>query len=147
MAFGKGGSGMAGRYGDLGLLLIRLGIGGSVLVLHGWTKITAGPALWAKLGAAMGHLGIHFLPVFWGFMASLAESLGSTLLILGVFFRPAAACLAFNMFVAALVHLNMPAGAANAGWSGASHALELCAVYLGLFFIGPGKFSLAPRWK
>jgi putative oxidoreductase len=49
--------------------------------------------------------------------------------------------LAFTMFVAMLVHLNMPADSPSAGWSGASHAIELLIVYVGLFLIGPGRYA------
>lgn len=136
----------SGSYADLGILAIRLGIGASMLILHGWGKITGGPETWTKVGGGMANLGIRFLPVFWGLMAALSESLGSVLLILGFFFRPAAACLAFTMLVAVAVHLNMPAGSPNGGWAGASHAMELMFVYLGLLLIGPGKYSFGPRW-
>lgn len=135
------------RYRDLGLLIIRLGIGISMLAFHGWGKITAGPERWTKLGGEMAHFGIRFLPTFWGLMAALAESLGSVLLILGLLFRPAAGVLALTMLVAVVRHLNLPADAAGAGWSGASHALELLAVYLGFVLIGPGKYALGPKWK
>ncbi len=135
------------RYRDLGLLIIRLGIGISVLAFHGWGKITAGPERWEKLGGEMAHFGIRFLPTFWGLMAALAESLGSVLIILGLLFRPAAGVLAFTMLVAVLRHLSLPADAPASGWDGASHALELLSVYLGFVLIGPGKYALGPRWK
>ena len=144
MTTGKVGTGAGRATGDLGLLLIRLGIGTSLLVFHGYGKIAGGPDRWVKLGGEMQHLGISFLPVFWGFMAGFSESFCSILLILGLFFRPAAGLLAFTMLVASLRHLNLPAGAVNAGWSGASHALELLAVYLGLLLIGPGRFTVSP---
>jgi hypothetical protein len=51
------------------------------------------------------------------------------------------------MFIAVMRHLDIPAGEPGAGWSGASHALELLSVYLCLMFAGPGKFSLTPRGK
>jgi putative oxidoreductase len=146
MAGSRGFVGGSSGSGDWGLLLIRLGIGLSMLFFHGYGKITAGPAAWTKTGAAMGHLGIAFIPVFWGLMAALAESAGSALLVLGVLFRPAAAMLCFNMLVAIFFHLNMQTGSPASGWAGASHALELFTVYLGLLLTGPGKFSLAPRW-
>lgn len=135
------------RYRDLGILVVRLGIGISMLVFHGWGKISGGAERWEKIGGAMGNLGIHFLPVFWGFMAALSESLGSALVILGLFFRPASLLLAVTMLVAAIRHLSLPAGADGAGWSGASHALELLSVYIALALLGPGKYSVAPRWK
>ena len=134
-------------YADLGILAIRLGIGASMLIFHGWGKITGGPEMWTKVGGGMANLGIRFIPTFWGLLAALSESLGSALLILGLFYRPAAAGLAFTMLVAVATHLNMPTGAPNAGWKGASHALELMFVYLGLLLLGPGKYSLGPRWK
>jgi putative oxidoreductase len=67
--------------------------------------------------------------------------------VLGILFRPATMLLAFTMLVAALSHLNRPPDDPNAGWSGASHALELLSVYLCLMFTGPGKFALILRGK
>lgn len=142
--FASGGS--TGRL-DLGLLIIRVGIGLSMFLFHGYPKISGGPDQWTRVGANMQNLGIQFYPVAWGLMAALSESVGSVLLALGLFFRPAAAVLAFTMLVATLRHMSLPADAANAGWSGASHALELMAVYLGLLLIGPGKYSLTPGWR
>ena len=126
---------------DFGLLLIRLGIGASMLIFHGYGKMTGGPERWEAIGGAMGNLGIDFVPVAWGFMAAFAETVGSILLVLGPLFRTATLLLAFNMFVAIMRHINLPAGEPGAGWEGASHALELLFVYLGLFFTGPGKFA------
>jgi putative oxidoreductase len=126
---------------DFGLLLIRLGIGASVFIFHGYGKMTGGPERWEAIGGAMGNLGVHFVPVAWGFMAAFAEAVGSILLVLGPLFRTATLLLAFNMFVAVMRHINLPVGEPGAGWDGASHALELMVVYLGLFFTGPGKFA------
>ncbi|MFH2036159.1 MAG: DoxX family protein [Candidatus Zixiibacteriota bacterium] len=134
-------------YPDWGLLVIRLGIGLSMMTLHGYGKLTAGPEMWTKLGGQMPSFGIDFLPVFWGFMAMFSEFFASLLIILGLFFRPAALLLVFTMMVAAITHLNMPAGSERAGISGASHALEFMIVFLGLYFTGPGKFSISSLWK
>ena len=127
---------------DLGLLVIRIVIGSAMAVLHGYDKIAGGTEMWTRVGGAMAHYGITFLPAFWGFLAAFAEFFASIFLVLGFLFRPAAALLAITMLVAATVHLRMPAGAENAGWSGASHALELLSVYVGLFLTGPGKYAL-----
>ena len=133
----------------LALLVIRLGIGFSMLAFHGYGKLTGGPETWARVGGSMQNLGITFAPVLWGFMAAFAEFFCSILLMLGVLFRPAAALLAFTMFVAILRHLGLPAGEPGAGWKGASHALELFVVYLGLLLAGAGRYSFrlmrAPR--
>jgi len=125
----------------LALLMIRLGIGFSMLAFHGYGKLIGGPETWARVGGSMQNLGITFAPVLWGFLAAFAEFFGSILLMLGVLFRPAAALLAFTMFVAILRHLNLPAEDPGSGWKGASHALELFAVYLGLLLAGAGRYS------
>jgi putative oxidoreductase len=129
---------------DIGLLVVRLVVGASMMLFHGLGKLQAGPEGWAKTGAQMGNLGINFLPVFWGFMAMLAEFGGSLLLAAGLLFRPASAMLAFTMFVATLRHLSLPASDPNSGWKGASHALELLSVYVALLLTGPGRFRLGP---
>jgi putative oxidoreductase len=128
---------------DLGLLLLRLGIGLSMLGFHGFGKISGGPELWRAVGAGMENLGIGFAPVLWGFLAAFAEFFASILLVLGVLFRPAAAMLAFTMFVAMLHHVNLPADSPGAGWSGASHALEMLIVYVTLFLTGPGRYAFS----
>jgi putative oxidoreductase len=127
---------------DLGLLVIRLGIGLSMFTFHGYGKLTGGPELWAGVGGGMQNLGITFLPALWGLLAALAESVGSILLMVGVLFRPAATLLAFTMIVAVLTHLNLPVDDPRAGWQGASHALELLAVYIGLLLAGPGRYGI-----
>ena len=129
-------------YEDAGLLLIRVGIGLSMMIFHGFPKIKGGPELWTNVGADISVIGINFLPVFWGFIAAFSEFFCSFLLILGILFRPAAILLAMTMFVAVLVHLGMPEGSPGAGWAGASHALELFIIYIALFLTGPGRYKL-----
>jgi putative oxidoreductase len=127
---------------DSGLLLLRLGFGLSMVIFHGYGKLTGGPETWERLGGMMQNFGIDFFPVFWGFMAMSAEFFGSIFLIFGVFVRPAAILLAMTMIVAAIRHLALPADADGAGFKGAAHALEFLAVYLTLYFTGPGKYNL-----
>ncbi len=125
------------KYREFGLLLLRLGIGGMFAFSHGWPKIAGGVEKWRAIGGAMRHLGINFAPEFWGFMAATAEFGGGILLILGFFFRPACALLAFTMLVAA-VTLTRAEGSIFA----ASHPIELGIVFLALILIGPGKYSI-----
>lgn len=134
--------GDTGRLRDLGLLVIRVIIGFSVAKFHGWGKISGGPDRWEGIGGSMANLGITFLPVFWGFMAAFAEFFCSIFIIIGLFTRPAAALLACTMLVAMIRHLTLPPEANNAGWSGASHAMELFAVAIGLMLTGPGRFAM-----
>lgn len=129
-----------GKYKDIGLLILRVGLGLSFLLLHGYPKLAGGPEMWKAVGSAMANVGIDAYPAFWGFMAGLAEALGGLFLLLGLFFRPTSIFLSFTMLVAALNHL-----AAGDGLSGASHPLELMVVFIGLILIGPGKYSVDKR--
>ena len=132
-------------HADLGLLILRLGVGLSMIIFHGWGKISGGPELWTRIGGNMANFGITFLPAVWGFLAAFAEFGGSILLVIGVLTRPAALLLGFTMFVAVVTHLGMPPESPRSGWSGASHALELLAVYVAILLAGPGRFSLGRR--
>ena len=124
-----------GRYRDFGLLVLRLGVG-VMFLFHGWPKLMGGPVKWEALGTAMGYLGIHVIPVFWGLMAALSEFFGGVCLILGVVFRPACLLLLGTMAVAATMHLQR-----GDGLQVASHAIELGFVFFGLLFVGPGRFG------
>ena len=125
-----------GKYSDFGLLLLRVGIG-VMYLYHGFPKITGGPEKWVKLGSAMQFVGVSAIPVFWGFMAAASEFGGALLLITGLFFRPACVFLAMTMAVAASMHLGK-----GDGLQVASHAIENGVMFIGLLFIGPGKYSL-----
>jgi Predicted membrane protein len=124
------------KYHDQGLLVLRIGLG-IMFIYHGAPKLFGGPHHWLQLGMAMGALGIHFLPVFWGFMAALAEFAGGILLIAGLLFRPACLFLLIDMIVAAAMHLSK-----HQGLGAASHAIEDGIVFLSLLLIGPGKLSM-----
>lgn len=121
---------------DMGLLILRLGIGG-MFVFHGYPKLMGGPERWERLGEAMVFLGITLFPVFWGFMASFAEAIGGLFIIFGWYFRISNSLLLMTMAVAALQHL-----AKGQGLGRASHAVELGIVFLALIFMGPGKYVM-----
>ena len=124
---------------DLGLLILRVGIGVSFCYLHGFPKLMGGPQMWEGIGGAMGKLGINFLPVFWGFMAALSESLGGLLLVLGIFTRTAAAFMAFTMVIATINHLSSGDSLAKA-----SHAMEVGVIFLAFICMGSGKYAIRP---
>lgn len=128
--------GFLGKYRDFGLLVLRVGLG-ALFLWHGAPKLLGGPEKWEKLGAAMSHVGVHAVPVFWGFMAGFSEFFGGLGLILGFFFRPACILLTTTMAVAASMHLGK-----GEGLQAASHAIEDGIVFLSLLFIGPGKYSI-----
>lgn len=119
---------------DLAILILRLGIGVSFVFVYGAAKITGGPAEWADLGQNVALFGITVWPTFWGFMAALTEFGGGILLMLGLLFRPVLVLFLVTMTVAAASHL--------AAGEGPWHATEMATVFVGLFLLGPGRYSL-----
>lgn len=124
------------RYQQEGLLLLRIGIG-LMFILHGWPKITGGPERWEQIGGSTENLGITFAPAFFGFMAAFAEAVGGLCLLLGLFFRPMTLLLFLTMEVATIHHIT-----SGDGFGGYSHSLEAAILFISLFFIGPGRYSL-----
>lgn len=122
---------------DIGLLILRAVIGICMIAFHGLPKLIGGPDKWEKIGLSMGNLGINFLPTFWGFAAAIAETVCALFLIIGLWTRPNAVLLAFTMLIAATSHLIQ-----GDGLNIASHAIELLAVCIALFLMGPGRYSI-----
>jgi len=125
---------------NLGLLVMRVGLG-AMFLTHGLPKVMGGPEAWAKYGHAMSAFGIDFAPAFWGLMAGLSESCGGLCLILGLVVRPAAIFLISTMFVAASSHLLLRGQSLGQ----AAHAIEDLFAFVGLLFVGPGRYSLDHR--
>jgi len=125
-----------GNYRNFGLLAMRAGLG-VMLFLHGLPKLTGGPEKWESLGQNMGHLHIHFVPVFWGFMSAITETIGGLFCVLGLWFRLVCLLLIVNFIVAVLALFS-----AGKGIMGASEAIELLVVFFGLLFVGPGSLSI-----
>lgn len=121
---------------NLALTFMRIGIG-IIMILHGWPKITGGIETWKFLGSAMGNLGIHFLPVMWGFLAACTEFFGGIALTLGLGTRIAAIFLTIMMLVALVMHIKK-----GDPFTIYSHALALIVIFITFTFIGSGKYSL-----
>lgn len=119
-----------------GLLILRLGIG-TMFIIHGIPKIFGGAVKWEKLGDAAAKVGLDFLPHFWGFMGAFSEFFGGFLIAVGLFFRPACALLIFTMIVASNLHFSN-----GDAFSKASHAIESGILFMALFLMGPGKYSV-----
>lgn len=124
------------KYKDEGLLFLRIGMG-IMMMYHGAPKIMGGVEAWIKVGAAMKFLGINFAPAFWGFMAACAEFFGGLLILLGLATRLACTFVTITMIVAVTMKL-----ATGGGLFGASQALENGIVFISLFILGPGAYSI-----
>jgi len=124
-----------GNYKNFGLLIIRVGLG-IMFIYHGYPKLLGGPHKWEQLGGATNYVGIHFWPTFWGFLSALTEAVGGFLLIIGLVFRPVCILLAINLIIAACTLLK-----SGSSLGDAAEAIEDAVIFIGLLFVGPGKYS------
>ncbi|MEO8666173.1 MAG: DoxX family protein [Ignavibacteria bacterium] len=122
---------------DLGILVLRLGIGIPFILVYGLFKVESGPDMWTQIGSAMGNLGITFFPTFWGVMAAMSEFIGGILLVLGLFVRPAALFMSITMSVAAIQHFSI-----QDQWYNVVTPLEMLSVFIAIIFLSAGKYSL-----
>ncbi len=120
---------------NLGLLVLRIGLGLTFVIIHGGPKLFGGVEAWQDVGSAMTLIfGIETGLVYFGFLAAISEFIGGICLMLGLFFRPALVFLTGTMVVATLKHVQ--AGEAF------SYPLEMAIVFGSLFIIGPGSIAL-----
>ena len=125
------GSGDTSQSTDLGLLVLRVGVGLTMAFAHGLGKI---PPSEGFIGA-IGMLGFP-VPVVFAWAAALSEFLGGLFIAVGVLTRPAAVMLAVTMAVARFVQHGADPFADG----------ELALVYLfaaaALAFTGAGRYSI-----
>ena len=124
------------NYRNIGLLILRIGLG-IMFVLHGYPKMFGGPEKWTEVVGAMQHMGIHFAPMFFGFMAGVTEFFGGIFLMLGLFFMPSVIFLLIVMIVATFKGI-----ATGNSFAIYSHSIEIGIVFISLLLLGPGKYSL-----
>jgi putative oxidoreductase len=121
---------------DFGKLVVRLGVGG-LLLLHGVHKLLTGIAPIKAMVVA------HHLPDLLAYGVYLGEIAGPILVILGIFSRVGGILIAINMIVA-IVLAGMGSIAMLNGSGG--YALELEAFYLlgglSVALLGAGRLSL-----
>ena len=127
--------GKLGNYKNFGLLIIRVGLG-IMFIYHGYPKLLGGQKMWEQLGESTKYVGIHFMPMIWGLLCAVVETVGGVLLIIGFWFRPACIFLLLNLLVAAISQFH------NGGLEAAAHPIEDAITFAGLIFLGPGKFSV-----
>lgn len=122
---------------DLGLLILRISIGG-LMLLHGISKLIYGAGFIEQVVTGAG------LPAFFAYGVYIGEVIAPLFIIGGYGTRIAATIFAFNCIVAAsLVHLqDIFTLNEQGGW-----AVELLGLYffgaLALVFTGGGKYAIS----
>ena len=139
-----GGRGAGSAIADLALAIVRISTGLLIAFGHGKGKLFHDGTVGIPEQLVQGTAKLGFpAPTFFAWCSVLAEFLGGLLLAAGLFTRPAALVLAFNMAVAAFgAHLHAPIVSPPG-----SHdpSKEMALLYLLPFFLfiftGAGHFS------
>ena len=132
-----GGAGATTRFGDFGLLILRVGTGAIMAYAHGFSKVYSNGSLGPSGNFVGGVEKLGFpAPTAFAWVAALTEFVGAILLALGLMTRPVALALTFNMAVAAFgVHGKDPLA-----------VKEMALLYLFAFavfiFTGAGRYSV-----
>lgn len=121
------------RSADFALLLLRLWAGASMLLLHGWGKLTNFGAYSEKFADPFGLGKSPSLA-----LATFAEFLCALLVIAGLFTRFATLLLAITMATA----FYFAHGGALSGQRSGELPFLYLGVWLALFFAGAGKYSV-----
>jgi putative oxidoreductase len=129
---------------DVGKLILRLTVA-VLLGFHGVSKLRHG------IGWMAGPLHAHHLPTFVGYGVYVGEVLAPLLLILGIFTRPAAVVVIFNLFMATFLVLGVKAFQLNPQTGALNGELQLFYAFsaLAIAFLGSGRFALSKgrgRW-
>jgi len=126
------------RKTNFGLLVMRLGLAAALLI-HSLPKLIGGSHAWQGVGTMLGFINVGVPPSVLGLTVLLIEALGAVSLLFGYFFRIACIVLcilfglySFNYFSIGYQTLLL--------WS-----IGIGAAFMGLFFIGPGRYALTVR--
>lgn len=118
------------NYSDLGLLLLRIGIG-VIFIVAGWGKLTGIEGV----QGFFGNLGIP-LPALMAWVVAIVEFVGGIMVLLGAYARIPYLLLAIIMVVAIFT------AKLDGGFSGARLEIMLILSNLALYLIGSGKYSV-----
>jgi putative oxidoreductase len=121
------------RSSDAALLLLRVWYGASLLLLHGWGKITGFSAMKSGFADPFGIGSTASLA-----LAVFGEVVCSALLVLGLFTRVAALGAGITMAVA----FSFAHGLRLTGQNNGELAFIYLGVFIALLLAGAGKFSV-----
>lgn len=124
---------------EAGILIMRIGFG-IILILRGYPKVFGGPEQWVEVGMSLQYINTEFAPMFFGFIIGIVELFGGFFLLMGLFFTPALVGLLIFMIFMIVDNIG-----AEQDVMTILHSIELGIVFLGLLFIGHGKYSLDER--
>ena len=123
---------------NFGLLIMRLGLA-SALLVHSVPALIGGDTAWQSVGRTINFINIGVPQTLLGFIFLLLAALGGVSMLFGYFFRIACIVLSvlfglyfFNYFSIGYKTLML--------WSAG-----LAAVFLGLIFVGPGRYAIAVK--
>jgi putative oxidoreductase len=122
-----------------GLLIVRLGLT-AVLFWHALPKLFDGMQQWNHTGVGLSAINIGLPPVILGFSFLFLEALGAVSFMFGYFFRVACIILFIIFGFYFFLYLQKPGYDTLMLWS-----LGLAAVFLGLVYVGPGRYSIAVK--
>jgi len=131
---------MKTRTVSFGLLIIRVGIG-LALIIHGAPILFGGGASWESTGSAMSVLGINFSTKIFGFTAGLFQVVGGLFFLSGFLLRFTCMGLAAVMAIATIY-----SWVNGAEFVSFSHPLELFVLFIGMIFVGAGRYSLDEKF-
>lgn len=118
------------KYSDLGLLLLRIGVG-AIFIYHGWGKLTGIEGV----QGFFGNIGIP-LPALMAWVVAIVEFFGGIMVLLGAYAKIPYLLLAAVMVVALLTVK------ISAGFEAARIDMMLLLTTLALFFLGSGSYSV-----
>jgi putative oxidoreductase len=126
------------RKNNSGLLIMRLGLAAALLI-HAVPTLIAGDPAWKGSGRTLNFINIGLPQTLLGFIFLILAALGAVSLLFGYFFRIACIVLFvlfglyfFNYFSIGYKSLML--------WSAG-----LASVFLGLVFVGPGRYAIAVK--
>jgi uncharacterized membrane protein YphA (DoxX/SURF4 family) len=126
------------RKTNFGLLIMRLGLAAALLT-HSLPKLFAGSHAWQGLGTMLGFINVGVSASILGMTILLIEALGAVSLLFGYCFRITCIvlCILFGLYFYNYFSIGYQTLML---WSSG-----IAAVFLGLFFIGPGRYAFAFR--